>query len=157
MKKIIKLLIDIVFIIIIVILAGYFIFRLTGKLNTYRVETGSMEPAIHVNDYIMVFETNDYKEKDIVTFKYENTLVTHRIVEVNDNKVTTKGDANNTNDDEIDKSSIVGEVILAGGIINFIINYKFVIIAVMIVIYLLSCYIEKDKEQIKKEDKDEEK
>ena len=60
-------------------------------------------------------------------------------------------------DDEIDKSSIVGEVILAGGIINIIINYKFVIIALMLIIYLLSCYIEKDKEQIKKEDKDEEK
>ena len=156
MKKVLKRIIDILFIIIIIILAGYFVLRLTGKIDLYQVKTGSMIPAIQVNDYIMITKTNDYKKGDIVTFKYENTLVTHRIVEINENKVTTKGDANNTNDDEIDIESITGKVIFIGGLLNIIVNYKFVIIGLMIIIYIVSCFLEKEDKPVKEENNEEE-
>ena len=157
MKKVLKKIIDILFIIIIIVLAGYFVLRLTGKIDLYQVKTGSMIPAIQVNDYIMISQTNEYKKGDIVTFKYENTLVTHRIVEINDNKVITKGDANNTNDDEIDIESITGKVIFIGGLLNIIVNYKFVIIGLMIIIYIVSCFLEKEDKPVKEENNEEEK
>ena len=158
MKKVLKKIIDIIFIIIIIILVGYFILRLTGKINLYEVKTGSMEPTLKINDYIMVYKSSDYKKGDIVTFEYGDSLVTHRIVKIDKNKMVTKGDANNTFDDEIDVNSVVGKVFLKGGILNIIINYKYAIIAFMLAIYLLTCYLDDDKkEQGDKNEKEKEK
>ena len=158
MKKVLKTIIDIAFVIIIIVLLGYFILRLTGKINLYEVKTGSMEPTIKINDYIMVYKDKDYKKGDIVTFEYEDSLVTHRIVNINKNRVITRGDANNVNDDEFDTNSIVGKVILIGGILNIVVNYKYAIIAFMITIYLFTCYLNVDKkEQGDKNEKEKEK
>ena len=158
MKKVLKLIIDIAFIIIIIVLVGYFILRLTGKINLYEVKTGSMEPTIKINDYIMVYKDKNYKKGDIVTFEYEDSLVTHRIVKIDKNRVITRGDANNVNDDEFDTNSIVGKVILIGGILNIVVNYKYAIIAFMITIYLFTCYLNVDKkEQGDKNEKEKEK
>ncbi len=67
-----------------------------------KVVTGSMEPSIHTGDYIKVETTDpsELKEGDIITFwsqdeGIEGLLVTHRIVEVNeDGSFVTRGDAN---------------------------------------------------------------
>jgi len=157
MKKVLKTIIDIAFVIIIIVLVGYFILRLTGKINLYEVKTGSMEPTIKINDYIMVYKDKNYKKGDIVTFEYEDSLVTHRIVKIDKNRVITRGDANNVNDDEFDTNSIVGKVILIGGILNIVVNYKYAIIAFMITIYLFTCYLNGDKkEQGDKNEKEKE-
>lgn len=158
MEKVIKKLIDIVFVIIIIVLVGYFILRVTGKIDVFEVKTGSMEPTIKINDYIMIYNDKEYKKGDIVTFRYEDTFVTHRIIKINNNKMVTKGDANNVEDDEMDVKSIVGKVILIGGILNFVVNYKLVIVAFMLAIYLFTCYLNGDKkEQGDKNEKEKEK
>jgi hypothetical protein len=59
--------------------------------------------------------------------------------------ITTKGDANNVEDEEINKNLIVGKVIMSGGIINIIINYKYALIGFILSIYLFSCYFLDDK------------
>ena len=141
MVKLIQKIINIVFIIIIVILAGYFILRLTGVVTIYRVETGSMESNIHINDYVLAMKQKEYKENDVITFKTKDIFVTHRIIKIEDNKIITKGDANNDEDEIIELNQITGKVIYTGGVLNFIINYKLVIVAVMLIIYLISCYI----------------
>ena len=158
MEKILKILIDIVTIIIIIALVVYFGLRITGIIDVYEVKTGSMIPTIKVSDYIMIYKSKELKKGDIVTFKFENSLVTHRIVNIKDNKITTRGDANNINDDEIDISAVIGKVIIIGGLLNIVVNYKIPIIAFMLAIYLLTCYLNDDeKEQGEKNEKAKEK
>ncbi len=145
MGKIIKTIINIILILVIIQLAGYFVFKLTGKIKIYNVETGSMEDKIHAGDYILLNRKTDYKVGDVITYNVDNYFVTHRIIKIEGDKITTKGDANNTEDKEINRDQIEGKVIYCGGILNFIINYKYALIAFLIGLYLLSCYIEEEK------------
>lgn len=64
------------------------------------VVSGSMEPNIKVGDIIIInTKEKNYKEKDVITFKDINgSFVTHRIIEIDDKGIVTKGDANDTND-----------------------------------------------------------
>ncbi len=151
MIRAIKKIIDILFIAIIVVLGIYFVLRVTNKVVIYEVKTGSMEDGIHVGDYILTYTTQNYKIGDVVTFKNEGYFVTHRIIKKNGNKIVTKGDANNTEDEEIDIKDIKGKVIYNGGILNILIDYKFVIIGVMLMIYLITYYLDSGEEvKIKK-------
>lgn len=140
MNKFFSNLFNILFTIVIFLLVAYFALRTMGKIEIYNVETGSMENKIHPNDYILLVKKNDYHVGDIVTFRVKEYFVTHRIIRINGDQVTTKGDANNEEDDEIYLNQIVGKVVYYGGILNFIINFKFAIVAFLIGLYLLSCY-----------------
>ena len=63
------------------------------------VLSGSMSPAIEVNDLLIIKKCDTYKKGDIITFvDYTNDLVTHRIVAISEEEVLTKGDANNITD-----------------------------------------------------------
>ena len=90
-----------------------------------------------------------------MTYEKNGYHITHRIIKKNGNKVITKGDANNSEDEEISTSDIVGKVIYNGGILNFLINFKFAIAGLFLSLYLISYYldsVEKEKElEIKKE------
>lgn len=143
MSKIFKITFDIIFIFLIIILCLYFILRILGIVKIYEVKTGSMEDGIHVGDYILIVKRNNYKVGDIVTYTKEDYYVTHRIVEKNGNKVITKGDANNVVDEEINVSDIVGKVIYHGGILNFFIEFKYIIAGGLLCLYLLSIFFEK--------------
>jgi signal peptidase len=145
MSKVLKKIIDIILVLIIILLVGYFALRLTDKIRIYKVETGSMEDKIHAGDYILLLKRNNYKIGDVVTYQTNGYFVTHRIVKMDNDKVTTKGDANNLEDDEINISQIEGKVIYCGGILNIIINYKFVIVSILVGLYLISWYIEREK------------
>ena len=79
--------------------------------SVFNVATGSMEPTIKQNDIIIVKTTNQYQEKDIITFEKDGDYITHRIININDNNIITKGDANNTNDVAISKDAVVGKVV----------------------------------------------
>ena len=69
-------------------------------IRTAIVTTGSMEPKIKINDYVVVKKPNDIKVGDIVSYTSKDTKndVIHRIVKIDNNMVTTKGDAKNTQD-----------------------------------------------------------
>ncbi len=88
-----------------------------GK-SVLKVVTGSMEPSIHVGDYIVVekTDTNALSEGDIISFYSEQSdirglLVTHRIVGKNtDGSYITKGDANPVSDTvSVTQDKIVGK------------------------------------------------
>ena len=111
----------------------------------YRVKTGSMENDIHAGDYILIVKQNDYKIGDVVTFEKADGFITHRIVKKDGDMITTKGDANNVEDEEINKNTIVGKVVMSGGIINIVINYKYALIGFLLSIYLFTCYFSDDK------------
>lgn len=88
------------------------------------VLSGSMEPEFSKSDLIFVKETLEYAENDIVVFQDSSTLVVHRIIEIDGEKITTKGDANNVADEPITKEVIKGEVIgcipCVGEVVNLI-------------------------------------
>ncbi len=152
MDRVLKIIIDAMCIILIVLLVAYAILRFTNKIEIYKVETGSMEDGIHVGDYILVSKEGEYRVGDIVTFKKYGNFVTHRIVEKNGDRVVTKGDANNIEDDEISVNDIVGKVVFKGGLLNIIIDYKFVIVSFLLSFYLLTYYFSSKE---KKEEENE--
>jgi signal peptidase I len=145
MSKFIKKVFDLILILIIIVLVAYFILRYTNQIMIYRVKTGSMENDVHAGDYILIVKQNDYKLGDVVTFEKADGFITHRIVKKDGDMITTKGDANNVEDEEINKNTIVGKVAMSGGIINIVINYKYALIGFLLSIYLFSCYFSDDK------------
>ena len=146
-SKILKRFTDILIVLLIIFLAIYFILRIMGVAEIYLVKTGSMEDGIHVGDYILIYRKDEYKIGDIVTYEKGGYHVTHRIIKKNGNKIVTKGDANNIEDDEINVKSIVGKVIYSGGYLNFIIDYKYALASALLALYLFSCYFSKKNDE----------
>lgn len=75
------------------------------------VLTGSMEPTIMADELIFVKAEESYEIGDIVVFQSGSMLVVHRIVDMDGETVTTRGDANNAEDTPISKMYIKGKVI----------------------------------------------
>ena len=77
------------------------------------VTSGSMEPAFSAGDMILIRQEEDYELGDIVTFRLSGgDLVTHRIVGSVEGSFITKGDANNTEDDDLlNPAQIVGRLV----------------------------------------------
>ncbi|AOT70185.1 signal peptidase I [Geosporobacter ferrireducens] len=73
-----------------------------------KVLTGSMEPVLKPGDMVVTRETEpeEIQIGDVLTYRIEgNTLVTHRVIGIVEEngivKFRTKGDANNTEDQEL--------------------------------------------------------
>lgn len=121
--------------------------------SIFEVQTGSMEKAISAGDWIITKITQDVKLNDIITYEIDGEYVTHRIIEVYNGTYVTKGDANNTKDDPIDQSQIVGKKVakLAGfGILRKTIFNPAVLITLIITLVLFSIVVKKNKEDDKK-------
>ncbi len=71
----------------------------------------SMNPVFKKNDIIIIQEQNEYKVGDIVAYIADDgNIVTHRIIEKNENGFYTKGDNNNTKDEVlIHSNNIIGK------------------------------------------------
>jgi signal peptidase I len=104
-------------VIIITVLVSYF--GIPNGLKLYTVQSGSMEPAIHVGSIVIDHNAKNYARGDIISFSLDNNpknIVTHRIVGLkainNKFQYLTKGDANRTPDTGIvQESMILGKVI----------------------------------------------
>ena len=80
-------------------------------IKTAIVLTGSMEPTLNIDDFVILRELKGrVNVNDIVSYKRpgEKTEVLHRVVRVDKNIVITKGDANNKEDAPIDVMQITG-------------------------------------------------
>ena len=88
------------------------------------VLSGSMESRLSVDDLVIIKATDNYKVNDIVLFQDGNSLVIHRIIEIDGDTVTTKGDANNVADEPIQKSQIKGVLVYdiagLGAVVNIL-------------------------------------
>lgn len=90
--------------------------NLLGNYRSYVVLSGSMEPSIRISDIIIIGQRDRYNQNDVITFKFENHLVTHRIASVIEKSGSylylTKGDANRSEDDgQVDQANVLGKVI----------------------------------------------
>lgn len=104
------------------------------------VISGSMQPAIDVGDMLVIREQSGYAVHDIVTYHTSQSFITHRVVEVNDGELLTRGDANNVIDDPIALSAVEGKVVLqihgAGNLLLFL-KTPFGILMMLLVLFLL--------------------
>lgn len=103
------------------------------------VGSGSMEPELKVNDVIIIKEQENYSKNDVITFNTNgNSLVTHRILEKEGMSYITKGDNNNSIDEEIvSQNQIEGKVIYNSKVLKFIYNnWLFIIIAIIILLII---------------------
>lgn len=165
-KKVIKLIVDIITCILIAIVGIYLLFAvynkfinkdgkfLIGKYYIFQIATGSMEHELFAGDYIVVEKTDNYKVGDIITYKVDDYYITHRINKMDENRVVTKGDANNSSDSPISKDKIVGKFLFKENILTFLTKYKVMVIAVLFALIILESAFSKDKD---KENKKEEK
>ena len=98
MKKVLSIiLIVLIFILLLFNIVSIFEFSFFG-FRIFKVATGSMEPTLSINSIIVVKKTDDLNIGDIITFQDSRGYTTHRIVEMNEDSITTKGDANNVKD-----------------------------------------------------------
>ena len=83
-----------------------------GNYKILLVQSGSMSPAINTGDLVIIKPYKNYKKGNIVTFLSNKKVnVTHRIIKIEDKNVTTKGDANQVNDQEtVNLNQILGKV-----------------------------------------------
>lgn len=100
------------------------------------VKSNSMSPTLYVDDIIIIKREKRYRVGDIITYNYKNEcLITHRIIEENNNEFITKGDNNNSPDNEsINIESVEGKVI-------FIIDKEKVYIFILIVCFFIAISI----------------
>ena len=124
----------------------------------FEIETGSMEDTINAGDAIIVKLTKDVEIDDIIVYKKDNNYITHRIIEINNEKIITKGDANNSLDDEITDDQICGKVCYTIRNLDSIkktFSNPIVLTAIFITVVLIGVLIfYKPKEKEKKKSKD---
>ncbi len=117
----INLLIFVVSICLLLVIYNFFQINILKKSYTnyfgytyFEILTGSMKEEIDIDDYVFVKITNDIKEGDIISFYYDSSVVTHRVIKMDEELIITKGDANNVNDAPIKKEDIIGKVVFIG-------------------------------------------
>lgn len=83
-----------------------------GKM--YQIETGSMEPTIKTGSYVLIKPTEEIKTGQVIMFDQVGypVPIVHRVVAINagGKTLTTRGDANGTEDASIDRSQVRGVV-----------------------------------------------
>ena len=99
---------------LIIVVGGIFLGLYIFGIVPYVILSGSMEPKIETGSLCFVNKNTDIseiKKKDIIAFRLgDNTLVTHRVVDITDDGIVTKGDNNKTKDEVITtKSNYVGK------------------------------------------------
>ena len=101
------------------------------------VLSGSMEPEISTDDLVFVKRADELHVGDVVLYNTGGSNVLHRITTIDGARITTQGDANNTEDKSFSKSAVlgvyIGKIPSGGKIIRFVTNPPFV----MAVVFLL--------------------
>ena len=119
----------IIFLVIIGLLLSVSLIDIPGNFKVYTVQSGSMEPAIHVGSVVFVKPQTNYQKGDIIAFGTDpKTTTTHRInniISTDDQKMfETKGDANDSPDSTlIQLSLVIGKVLLSIPLLGFLIAF----------------------------------
>lgn len=166
LKKIPGIFLNIIMIIvfIVMLLAGYCFaqINLFNKeyinilgYSVFQIRSGSMEPELKVGDIIFVdiIDSNEKLNKEeIITYTDEEKIVTHRIVEMDENSIITKGDANNTNDNPIERKHVIGKVVKVISNVSIwsqVLKTKevYTMIIITIVLFVITFSINTDNEE----------
>lgn len=78
------------------------------------ITSGSMWPVLKTGDLVLikgVKEKNDINLGDIVVYKNQKGFTIHRVIQMNNETIITKGDANNIGDAPVKYADVVGKTI----------------------------------------------
>lgn len=110
------------------------------------VASGSMEPTLSRGDLVIVRQESAYEKGNIITFIQtgDQRTTTHRIVEVEDGRFVTQGDANNLVDESIVAEQIFGKVVLTLPLIGYLIQSASTPLGLLVIIalFLLMFYLD---------------
>ncbi len=113
-------------VVMIIVIAIWFVINIFSAMNLsfmglriFRIASGSMEPYLKINDLILIKTVNNYKVGDVVTFYDEEAYTTHRIIDIDQDKITTQGDNNNSKDPSITRDKIIGKMIYRFEVLSF--------------------------------------
>lgn len=174
-----KLVRTIIYALIIVAIYNILIVSITSILNktgrsmfgyrAYIITTDSMKPNISQGDIIIIKETEEEKLKidDIITFRKNNKLITHRIIEIEtdedgNKQYVTKGDNNNIEDlekvsyQEIEGKKIVKIPVLGKVVMLLQDEVYIILIAIILLLIYLNMQKTEEKEKVRREKKKEE-
>ena len=88
-------------------------FSAVPAAGSYAVLTSSMEPTIDAGDVVYTYDTGNYNEGDVITYRRDGRLVTHRVIAADAGSFRTKGDASDSPDRYlVSEEMIVGKVVL---------------------------------------------
>ena len=133
--------------------------------KAYLISTESMEPELKKGDAIIIKKVaeDQLRVNDIVTFKINGEIITHRIVRIDDVNsekfYITKGDNNNVEDsDELKFSDIEGkQIIKIPHLGNIVAGLKNGIVIILVVLIALIMYLNriemKEKSEARREKK----
>lgn len=83
-----------------------------GKI--YQIQTGSMEPTIKTGSYVLIRPSEELKTGQVIMFDQAGypVPIVHRVVAINagGKTLTTRGDANGTEDASINRNQVRGVV-----------------------------------------------
>ncbi len=122
-------------------------------VKTFTIISGSMEPTINIDDIIITKKasSNDININDIITFKTNNEIITHRVIDIekSGDKIvyTTKGDKNEVSDIvKIEYEQIEGKYLnkipVLGKVLSILKNK---IVFESIIVFLVLCLIWQNK------------
>lgn len=105
----------------------------------FTVATDSMTGTIDINDIIIVKIDDEVNTNDIICYyNSDGVIITHRIINIDGNMITTKGDASEIVDDRFYRSSVIGKVIkiFKPGLIIGFLSLCLIIVIVLIIFSL---------------------
>lgn len=155
LRNILAIILDIVIAIItilIIIAATYVIqTKVQHKQNAnifgytaFEVVTGSMSGTIEIGDLVIVKITDSVEPNDIIVYQEADHFVTHRVLEINGEKIVTKGDANSSKDLPISNKQVLGKVVAVipkVGIWKKVLTTPSVLIAIIITVILITAIV----------------
>jgi len=104
-----------------------------GGFRMFVVMSGSMEPKIKTGSVVLIKDMPSYNINDVITFlaapgasiKKPDSTVTHRIIDINEGTIITKGDANKAQDiSSIENNQILGKVIIAFPYFGYLFSFS---------------------------------
>ncbi|MDY0142728.1 MAG: signal peptidase I [Bacteroidales bacterium] len=130
------------FALILVVFMFVIIMQLLGH-KSYAVLSPSMSPTINTNALVYVDVYDDTQKQalvpsDIIAIETGGIPVMHRIVEIKDGKITTKGDANESLDAPITYDKVIGKVIFSIPLIGFFVSSKYVLFVLIGIIGIIA-------------------
>lgn len=115
------------FLVYVVIIVGivyglpkFLVWKLKTNYPMAAITSGSMWPVLKTGDLVFIKGVENQSQiqlKDIIVFRNRttNTLTIHRVVNLSETKITTKGDANFSEDTPINFSDVIGKTLVWRG------------------------------------------
>jgi signal peptidase len=135
-----KIIFGSLFVLFIALFSLLIILRILG-FKHYVAASSSMHPEVPKYSlvYIKKAELDELKIGDIIAYRGEGSLVLHRIIDINGDVITTKGDANEAPDRPIGYSRVIGKMVFSVPFLGILFGSPYpwlILLALIIIVYL---------------------